>query len=167
MDRICLCPVCRRFWWCFPFFFRVREHRRKQIFAVLTNEEGIFSFVHRTPVTSFRALPTLLPSQTRAQTPLLGRPKMSFCFRRDPDFAADAPGTAQNDGFRRYFAAARFFADFSLSTRRPIPKAPFAPKGWLRNAAAKACCFAPQEHFFGLEMGTYGHRSARAGALDA
>jgi hypothetical protein len=38
---------------------------------------------------------------------------------------------------------------------------------WLWNVAALACCFAPQGHFFGLETGTYGHHSVRAGALDA
>ena len=49
-------PIFRRFWWCFFRFFRVREHRQKQIFAVFTNKEGILRFVHRTPVASFRAL---------------------------------------------------------------------------------------------------------------
>ena len=56
-----------------------------------------------------RPIPTLLPSETCAQTPL-DRPKMLF--RRDPDFA-DAPETAQNDGFRHRSAAVRVLADFS------------------------------------------------------
>ena len=34
---------------------------------------------------------------------------------------------------------------------------------WL----ARKYSFAPQGHFFGLETGTYGHHSVRAGALDA
>ena len=37
-------------------FFRVREHRQKQMFAVFTIKEDILCFVHRTPVASFRAL---------------------------------------------------------------------------------------------------------------
>ena len=52
-------------------------------------------------------------------------------------------------------------------TCRPKPKASFAREYWLRNVAALACCFAPQGHFLGLETGTYGHHSVRAGALDA
>ena len=109
-----------------------------------------------------RPISTLLPSETCTQTPL-DRPKMLF--RRDPDFA-DAPETAQNGGFRHHFATARFFANVSLSARRPRPKASFARKYRLRNVAALACCFAPRGHFFGLETGTYGHHSVRAGALD-
>ena len=54
-----------------------------------------------------RRIPTLLPYETCTQTPL-DRPKLLF--RRDPDFA-DAPETAQNGGFRRHFAAARFFRE--------------------------------------------------------
>ena len=46
----------RRFGWFVFRFFRVREHRQKQIFAVFTNKEGIFRFPHRTPAASFRAL---------------------------------------------------------------------------------------------------------------
>ena len=38
MDKICLCFVV--FGGVFRFF-RVREHRQKQIFAVFTNKEGI------------------------------------------------------------------------------------------------------------------------------
>ena len=110
-----------------------------------------------------RPISTLLPSETCTQTPL-DRPKMLF--RRDPDFA-DAPETAQNGGFRHHFATACVFADFSLSTRRPRPKASFAREYRLRNVAALACCFAPRGHFFGLETGTYGHHSVRAGALEA
>ena len=53
MDKSCLCFVV--FGGVFRFF-RVREHRQKQIFAVFTNKEGILRFVHRTPVASFRAL---------------------------------------------------------------------------------------------------------------
>ena len=59
------------------------------------------------------------------------------------------------------------FADFRPSARRPRPKASFAREYWLWNVAALACCFAPQGHFFGLETGTYGHHSVRAGALEA
>ena len=110
-----------------------------------------------------RPIPTLLPGETCTQTPL-NRPTMLF--RCDPDFA-DAPETAQNGGFRRQFAAARFLAKPFTPSCDHRPKASFAPKGWLRNAAALACCFAPQGHFFGLETGTYGHQSVRAGALDA
>ena len=73
----------------------------------------------------------------------------------------------KNGGFRRQFAAARFFANPFTQSCDHRPKASFASVGWLRNAAALACCFAPQGHFFGLETGTYGHRSVRAGALDA
>ena len=62
-----------------------------------------------------RPIPTLLPSETCTQTPL-NRPRMLF--RHDPDFA-DAPETAHNDGFRRHFAAARFFANFSMSSCGP------------------------------------------------
>ena len=109
-----------------------------------------------------RPIPTLLPSETCTQTPL-NRPRMLF--RRDPDFA-DAPETAQNDGFRRQFAAARFFANPFTQSCDHRPKASFASIGWLRNAAALACCFAPQGHFFGLETGTYGHHRVRADALD-
>ena len=110
-----------------------------------------------------RHIPTLLPSETCTQTPL-DRPKMLF--RHDPAFA-DAPETAQDGGFRHHFAKACVFADFRPSIRRPRPKAPFARDYWLRNVAALACCCAPQGHFFGLETGTYGHYSVRAGALDA
>ena len=110
-----------------------------------------------------RPIPTLLPSGTCTQTPL-DRPKMLF--RRDPDFA-DAPETAQNGGFRHHFATACVFADFRPSARRPRPKALFAREYWLRNVAGAKYSFAPQGHFFGLETGTYGHRSVRAGALDA
>ena len=60
-----------------------------------------------------------------------------------------------------------FFANFSLSSCDHRPKASFARKYWLRNVAALACCFAPQGHFLGLETGTYGHHSVRAGALEA
>ena len=69
-----------------------------------------------------RPIPTLLPSETCTQTPL-DRPKMLF--RRDPDFA-DAPETAQNGGFRRHFAAARFFANPFTSSCDHRPKASFA-----------------------------------------
>ena len=56
-----------------------------------------------------RPIPTLLPSETCAQTPL-DRPSMLF--RPDPDFA-DAPETAQNGGFRDRSAAVRVLEDFS------------------------------------------------------
>ena len=120
------------------------------------------------PVLASQALatdpfPRCFPSETCTQTPL-DRPQMLF--RRDPDFA-DAPETAQNGGFRHHFATERVFADFSLSTRRPRPEASFAREYWLRNVAGAKYSFAPQGHFFGLETGTYGHRSVRAGALDA
>ena len=36
---------------------------------------------------------------------------------------------------------------------------------WLRSRVASRP--KAQGHFFGLETGTYGHRSVRAGALDA
>ena len=110
-----------------------------------------------------RPIPTLLPSETCAQTPL-DRPKMLL--RRDPNFA-DAPETAQNGGFRHHFATECVFADFSLLARRPRPKASFARECWLRNVAGANNSFAPQGHFFGLETGTYGHHSGRAGALEA
>ena len=87
-------------------------------------------------------------------------------FRRDPDFA-DAPETAQNGGFRHNFATARDFADFRTSARRPRPKPSFAREYWLRNVAGAKYSIAPQGHFLGLETGTYGHRSVRAGALEA
>ena len=69
-----------------------------------------------------RPIPTLLPSETCAQTPL-DRPKMLL--RRDPNFA-DAPETAQNSGFRRKFAAPRVFANFLLLSCGPSPSASFA-----------------------------------------
>ena len=110
-----------------------------------------------------RPIPTLLPSETCTQTPL-DRPKMLF--RRDPDFA-DAPETAQNGGFRHHFATACVFADFD---RQPVGldlkhrlRANIGCETWLRSRV----CFAPQGHFFGLETGTYGHHSVRAGALEA
>ena len=71
-----------------------------------------------------RPIPTLLPSETCAQTPL-DRPKMLL--RRDPNFA-DAPETAQNSGFRRKFAAPRVFANFLLLSCGPSPSASFARK---------------------------------------
>ena len=90
-----------------------------------------------------RLVLTLLSGETCAQTPL-DRPEMHF--RREPDFA-DAPGTAENGGFRHQCTAACCFADFRPSTRRPRPKASFAREHWLRNVAALACCFAPQGNF--------------------
>ena len=110
-----------------------------------------------------RPIPTLLPSKTCAQTPL-DRPKMLL--RRDPNFA-DAPETAQNGGFRHHFATARFFANFLSSSCDHRPKASFAREYWLRNVAGAKYSIAPQGHFLGLETGTYGHHSVRAGALDA
>ena len=93
---------------------------------------------------SNRPIPTLLPSETCTQTPL-DRPRMLF--RRDPDFA-DAPETTQNGGFRRQFAAARFFTKpLTSSCDHNRPNASFAHTVWLRNAAALACCFAPQGNF--------------------
>ena len=107
-----------------------------------------------------RPSPTLFPSETCTQTPL-NRPRMRF--RRDPDFA-DAPETAQNGGFRHRFATARVFADFRPSSCDHRPKASFAREYWLRNVAGAKYSIAPQGHFFGLETGTYGHHSVRAGA---
>ena len=107
-----------------------------------------------------RPIPTLLPSETCAQTPL-DRPKMPL--RRDPNFA-DAPETAQNGGFRHHFAKACVFAGFSLSTRRPIPKASFAREYWLRNEAGTKYSIVPQGHFFVLKqthMGTAAYVLAR------
>jgi len=109
-----------------------------------------------------RPIPTLLPSGTCTQTPL-DRPRMLF--RRDPDFA-DAPETAQNGGFRHHFATECVFADFSLSTRRPRPKASFAREYWLRNVAGAKYSFAPQGHFFCLETGTYGHATPPVEVFD-
>ena len=100
-----------------------------------------------------RPIPTLLPSETCTQTPL-DRPKMLF--RRGPDFA-DAPETAQNGGFRHHFATARFFANVSLSARRPRPKASFARKYRLRNVAALACCFPPKGTFLALKRSLMGN----------
>ena len=55
----------------------------------------------------------------------------------------------KNGGFRRQFAAARFLAKPIITPScDPRPKASFAPKGWLRNAAAHACGFATQGHFW-------------------
>ena len=112
-----------------------------------------------------RPVPTLLPSETCTQTPLDRRPRMLF--RRDPDFADDAPETAQNGGFRHHFATARFLAKPSTSSCGPRPEASFAREYRLRNVAGTKYGITPQGHFFCLETGTYGHANARAGALEA
>ena len=77
-------PGFRRFG-CVLCCFRVREHRQTKNRFVFTNKEGIFRFVHRTPVASFRALRPLrrhlalcpvapvLSCLSVAQLPLLGR----------------------------------------------------------------------------------------------
>ena len=87
-----------------------------------------------------RPIPTLLPYETCAQTPL-GRHKLLF--HRDPDFA-DAPETAQNDDFRRHFAPACFFAKPFTQACGPRPKAPLAPKLWLRSLAGREISILPQ-----------------------
>ena len=61
--NICLCFVVLVM---FSFFLRVREYRQKKI-VVFTNKEGIFRFVHRTPVASFRAL--CAPDSSRPPSP--------------------------------------------------------------------------------------------------
>ena len=60
-----------------------------------------------------------------------------------------------------------FFSNVSLSSCDHRPKASFAREYWLRDVAGTKYSFAPQGHFFGLETGTYGYHSVRAGALDA
>ena len=74
-----------------------------------------------------RPIPTLLPSETCAQTPL-DRPKMLF--RRDPDFA-DAPETAKMTDFDTDPPQCVFWR---ISQRNSVvshrPKPSFAPKGW-------------------------------------
>ena len=111
-------------------------------------------------------IPTLLPSETCTKTPL-DRPKklksssaatqISPTRLKPPKMAVFAANSPQRVFWRN---PSRQAAILDL-------KASFALKGWLRNAAAHACSFASQGHFFGLETGTYGHHSVRAGALDA
>ena len=101
-----------------------------------------------------RPIPTLLPSETCAQTPL-DRPKMLL--HRDPNFA-DAPETAQNGGFRRHFAAARFLANPFTSSCDHRPKASFAREYRLRNVWLRSrAALPPKDTFLALKrahMGT-------------
>ena len=83
-----------------------------------------------------RPIPTLLPSETCAQTPL-DRPKMLF--RRDPDFA-DAPETAQNGGFRaispqRVFSRNPSHRPVVIDLNRRL-RANIGCETWLRSRVA-------------------------------
>ena len=129
-------------------FFRVREHRGKQIFAVFTNKEGIFHFVHRTPVpTSFRALSVLASRRLPfdALRPAPARAPSSYPSASEkPSFYFVRHSRIQKPRKRKPTAiptAAHFFAIGILKVQSNKPKAFFGVyEGNERSAGCTARC---------------------------